>query len=221
MSLFDFFNFFSHAHNEKRQADAPLCGRSMVEMLGVLAIIGVLSVGAISGYSKAMMKYKLNKQREQISQIMMSLIEYRSIFTSVGHQESIVPILIKLNALPQEMIKPNVSTAIYDNLSSNITIFRTDGDGVYFIYGMSNVSDDNHTICRNILESFKEYSDVLSALGVNSDTEEGMNQQSWYYGDSFSDNYKKIHQLDISTMNSLCEKCDSNRCGIVAIVDSD
>lgn len=42
-------------------------GRSMVEMLGVLAIIGVLSVGAIAGYSKAMMKYKLNKQAEQIT----------------------------------------------------------------------------------------------------------------------------------------------------------
>ena len=32
-------------------------GRSMIEMLGVLAIIGVLSVGGISGYSKAMAKY--------------------------------------------------------------------------------------------------------------------------------------------------------------------
>ncbi len=28
-------------------------GRSMLEMLGVLAVIGVLSVGALSGYSKA------------------------------------------------------------------------------------------------------------------------------------------------------------------------
>ena len=45
-------------------------GRSVVEMLGVLAIIGVLSVGAIAGYSKAMMKYKLNKQSEQISSIL-------------------------------------------------------------------------------------------------------------------------------------------------------
>ena len=44
-------------------------GRSMVEMLGVLAIIGVLSVGAIAGYSKAMMKYKLNKQAEQLNTI--------------------------------------------------------------------------------------------------------------------------------------------------------
>ena len=31
-------------------------GRSMVEMIGVLAIIGVLSVGSIAGYQKAMMK---------------------------------------------------------------------------------------------------------------------------------------------------------------------
>lgn len=36
-------------------------GRSMIEMLGVLAVIGVLSVGGIAGYSKAMMKFKVNK----------------------------------------------------------------------------------------------------------------------------------------------------------------
>ena len=33
---------------------ANFFGRSMIEMLGVLAIIGVLSVGGIAGYSKAM-----------------------------------------------------------------------------------------------------------------------------------------------------------------------
>ena len=38
-------------------------------MLGVLAIIGVLSVGGIAGYSKAMMKYKINKTADQITQI--------------------------------------------------------------------------------------------------------------------------------------------------------
>ena len=44
-------------------------GRSMIEMLGVLAIIGVLSVGGIAGYSKAMMKFKINKTFQQISEI--------------------------------------------------------------------------------------------------------------------------------------------------------
>ena len=35
-------------------------GRSMVEMLGVLAIIGVLSVGGIAGYSLGMRKHRAN-----------------------------------------------------------------------------------------------------------------------------------------------------------------
>ncbi len=44
-------------------------GRSMVEMLGVLAIIGVLSVGAIVGYSYGMAKYRAN---ETINDIMLN-----------------------------------------------------------------------------------------------------------------------------------------------------
>jgi len=48
-------------------------GRSMIEMLGVLAIIGVLSVGGIAGYSKAMMKYRTNKTIEQISMIVTNV----------------------------------------------------------------------------------------------------------------------------------------------------
>ena len=46
---------------KKLPADGVQYGRSMIEMLGVLAIIGVLSVGGIAGYSKAMMKFKVNK----------------------------------------------------------------------------------------------------------------------------------------------------------------
>ena len=48
-------------------------GRSMIEMLGVLAIIGVLSVGGISGYSKAMAKFKLTKAQDQISMLLMNI----------------------------------------------------------------------------------------------------------------------------------------------------
>lgn len=44
-------------------------GRSMIEMLGVLAIVGILSVGGIVGYSKAMNMIKINKTIEQINTI--------------------------------------------------------------------------------------------------------------------------------------------------------
>ena len=51
-------------------------GRSMIEMLGVLAIIGVLSIGGITGYSKAMLNYKSNKQVNELSYLVFSLISH-------------------------------------------------------------------------------------------------------------------------------------------------
>lgn len=54
-------------------------GRSMIEMLGVLAIVGVLSVGGIAGYSKAMNKFKTNKVIDQVNMISTNV---RTLFSS-------------------------------------------------------------------------------------------------------------------------------------------
>ena len=43
-------------------------GRSMVEMLGVLAIIGVLSIGGIAGYTMAMNRFRANEILNYASQ---------------------------------------------------------------------------------------------------------------------------------------------------------
>ena len=68
----------------KPDNDSLCAGRSMVEMLGVLAIVGVLSVGAIAGYNKAMTKYKLNKQAvTSILFIVISYIIFQSLSNSV------------------------------------------------------------------------------------------------------------------------------------------
>ena len=55
--------------SSRHQLNEFSLGRSMIEMLGVLAIIGVLSVGGIAGYSKAMEKFKINKTIQQIAEI--------------------------------------------------------------------------------------------------------------------------------------------------------
>ena len=47
-------------------------GRSMVEMLGVLAIIGVLSIGGIAGYTMAMNRYRAN---EAMAAANMAIVE--------------------------------------------------------------------------------------------------------------------------------------------------
>ncbi len=194
------------------------CGRSMVEMLGVLAIIGVLSVGAMSGYAKAMFKYKLNKQTEQINQIMMAMIEYKSVFSSTAHNESLVPLFVKLNALPPEMINEN-DTKLSDVFGLGVNIRRLNNpDNMYFIYSLTGKSDDNHEICRNILESFKGYAAELVSVGINSTTSEVINQQDWWYGEQApKGSSQRMHLLNLEKMQTLCQKCDSNSCGIYAV----
>ena len=77
-------------------------GRSMIEMLGVLAIIGVLSVGGIAGYSKAMSKYRTNKM---IDQATMLITNIRTMF---AQQQSYAQLnnarAVNLALVPEEMI---------------------------------------------------------------------------------------------------------------------
>jgi Tfp pilus assembly protein PilE len=76
-------------------------GRSMVEMLGVLAIIGVLSVGGIAGYSKAMNKYKINKTTDQVSMLVANI---RTLFSTQGNYADLSNAnAIKFGVVPNDM----------------------------------------------------------------------------------------------------------------------
>ena len=66
-------------------------GRSMIEMLGVLAIIGVLSVGGIAGYSKAMEKFKLTKAVGEYNLLVQGLVEHLSDFKKLNFERGLEP----------------------------------------------------------------------------------------------------------------------------------
>lgn len=84
-------------------------GRSMIEMLGVIAIIGVLTVGGIAGYSKAMEKWRINKTANQISYIVARLRNlYQSQYDFHGLDSSTSTtqrMIDKTQTFPQEMGK--------------------------------------------------------------------------------------------------------------------
>ena len=85
----------------------------MVEMLGVLAIIGVLSIGGISGYSKAMSKYRVNKTLDQIS---MLVINIRTLFSSSVNYEGLDPTLaVKMGIVPRDMQAGTASSRVIRN----------------------------------------------------------------------------------------------------------
>ena len=83
-------------------------GRSMIEMLGVLAIIGVLSVGGLAGYSKAMGKFKVNKTTDQVTQIVAST---RALFAGHNNYAALtkdnkmnINLIKKGHLVPDEMV---------------------------------------------------------------------------------------------------------------------
>ena len=82
-------------------------GRSMIEMLGVLAIIGVLSVGGIAGYSKAMAKFRANKTIDQVSHIVANvriLFGSQKTYHDLGENDATTyDIVTKAALLPDDM----------------------------------------------------------------------------------------------------------------------
>ena len=149
----------------RRQADVPLCGRSMVEMLGVLAIMGVLSVGAISGYSQAMLKYKLNKQAEQIASLINGVffIGSQNLKTDKLHDK-----LYKLNLIPAEMYTTSLTayenSFLYDVFKNRLSItYRSTPDVIEFIYYFS--ANNSMDVCLNLYQTIQAYSADIVRLG--------------------------------------------------------
>lgn len=127
-------------------------GRSMVEMLGVLAIIGVLSIGGIAGYRAALNRYRANEIFDGINKRMIVAktqiaagqddvnlsefpdliegLEYEFSFRITSYGEEIYYLTIR--DIPQELCGPMKSLAAV-NTQYQITFgcggdFATDFD---------------------------------------------------------------------------------------------
>ena len=198
---------------EKLQADAALCGRSMVEMLGVLAIIGVLSVGVISGYSKAMMKYKLNRQTEQIG----SILDYVLINSDkFNHDTSIafISLLYKLNAIPVEMIREDwIYGYVYDIFGNKVYLNENnDGNNIYYSLSVS-IGKYSREICMNLYQMAKLRSANLWQTVFNKDTQSSSIQHTnRVWGDSYcGKTYTCLKDLSLTQMDELCSACDDSQ----------
>ena len=114
----------SGTRGKKQQVDVLQYGRSMIEMLGVLAIVGVLSVGGIAGYSKAMKKFKINKSIDQISHIVANI---RTLYAQQTTYEGLnVANAIKMGVTPSEM---GTGTTLTNPFNGNVRISSSGVEG--------------------------------------------------------------------------------------------
>lgn len=104
-------------------------GRSMIEMVGVLAIVGVLSAGGLIGYSQAMKKIKINQTLQQMHMIISNV---KSRFADQSKvREMTLEQAIQLGLFPEEMFK---SASVLQNRYKGAVTFGTamvDGKRVY------------------------------------------------------------------------------------------
>ncbi|MBR3501494.1 MAG: hypothetical protein IKO06_01155 [Alphaproteobacteria bacterium] len=89
----------------------------MIEMLGVLAIIGVLSVGGIAGYSKAMLKYKTNKTIDSVTMLVTNirtLYAQQNTFNGLNEAEA-----VNMGVVPDELFASGTKTG---NLYTSVVL---------------------------------------------------------------------------------------------------
>ncbi len=191
-------------------------GRSMVEMLGVLAIIGVLSVGAMNGYSKAMFKYRLNKFSESMNWFINNvLINSRSMAKSSvsGEWVSLAENFYKLDLLPTG-ITYNWSVYLRDIFGNPVWIFAyTTYYGIGYRFGnKGNVLD----ICQNLLNIYKENRHELHHVSTDQfasedGTDGELSTSDSIYGDQYCTNNRKcLKNLTLDDIYTLCSNCSQN-----------
>ncbi len=194
--------FLAGAHYTQAQ------GRSMVEMLGVLAIIGVLSVGAIAGYSKAMFKYKLNKQTEQINQLFNGITQY---YRQLSNTENLLPVLKKLNIVPVEMLKNNPSYIfdVFNNslIASVAPCYDNNPDTCTILYYHITINNNQDiAVCRNIINTVKENSSDLYVVELLGNWGQEGETQYLFSGDAYCSKLgrKCLKNISLHDMEDMC-----------------
>ncbi len=95
-------------------------GRSMIEMLGVLAIIGVLSVGGIAGYSKAMNKFKTNKVADNVSMLIANI---KTMYAQQNSYEDLSNInAVSMGLVPDELVVDAAAGTLSNAYNGAVTI---------------------------------------------------------------------------------------------------
>ncbi len=187
-------------------------GRSMVEMLGVLAIIGVLSVGAIAGYSKAMMKYKLNKQTEQIGSILdyvnINLDDLKRLRPSAS--SAMIPLFKKLNVIPQEMIRENETYKIFDIFNTTIFLQNYHGtDNKYYFEFKLFINKGQKESCMNLFTIAKAKREQLWRTKFEIVKGETSNEANSAFGDNYcTSEVKCLKDLTVAEMEDYCNVCE-------------
>ena len=193
-------------------------GRSMIEMLGVLAIIGVLSVGGIAGYSKAMEKFKLNKTISEYSYLIQGLVEHLHEIKYLSHDDTQIPIYEYIQAahLIPETWKLS-GQGLTDANGNTVFVFSQNDSLVinFYLGGITNTTGENVTtsfsdkLCVALFQNLGQPLHEAVTLARTSKWGHG-SKVIFFYGDAYCGGDKKcLKDATLSEMKEACGICDN------------
>ena len=218
---------------KKFLADDVQGGKSMIEMLGVLAIVGVLSVGGIAGYSKAMEKFKVNKIIGEYNQLIMWILENQLSLKKLEDRTKLANVIIAANVLPADWSavtdeylsdgKGNLVQA-YVNLGKSLYNLQPRITIDFNLGGLSgDLTDKNADIFSTNFSDklcFELFNNLVKPL--HSQTVYGYvfknHNPIIYWGDAYCGQTtgKCLNNITLTEIKEICSSCDkeNERCNI-------
>lgn len=185
-------------------------GRSMIEMLGVLAIIAVLTVGGITGYSKALEQYKFIKLRNAWTEVFYNFIQIRNDFNNQkiggwGTETNYVYTMKNLNMLPREF-KYVSGNYFQDSYRFGITLYSAGNKGnrsFGFFYWLG-FDERSPKVCEAFMQAALNFKDDVRKIWREPLAGNDIKMYSVWGNHYCSKNVRCMNSLNSQDMKELC-----------------
>ena len=206
--------------------DICSAGRSMIEMLGVLAIVGILSVGGIAGYSKAMEKFKITKAVGEYNMLVQGLVEHLSDLKKLNAGGNVYGIADTIQALglvpdnwPIEQNTANHNASFLDAYGNHSSLFSR-WNRVVFSIGIGGANYDadgaattpafSSKFCEEIMTNvFAPLHSFIVFTGVWRSGDGHNDAANYWRGDKYckGSNQRCLASITPQQINEVCKKC--------------
>ena len=191
-------------------------GRSMIEMLGVLAIIAVLTVGGIAGYSKAMEKLQINRTINEYNSMLVNVFENLDSFTSKNSWSSTI-IVQALNIAPAgwKVEKTSHLNMMSDNTGNKIAWFPENDRQLRIIFRLGGGAAHQQNLCMSLINDV--FLPLRSVIGMLYFSSGGI---YYYLGDNYCPENRKpwdkcMSYLNVNNISWQCANCAKSSVGCV------
>lgn len=208
-------------------------GRSMIEMLGVLAIVGVLSVGAIAEFGKAVFRWKAIKCTEEYNLFISEMLVYEKDWIKMKRKQGsghlyIGPYMEQWGMVPSswtvsgnyfsDRLGNRIIPFVRNDLGSFSFNWRVDIDFVLSQRKGKKTAEFCRLVFQNVIIP---NCDRIFAVRVAEKRGNSWNNGSdWYMGNQYCGDSKNcLGTLELIDIEKLCNVCSEEKqaCNILTL----